>query len=246
MANMNYGGQRGYQGGVMQNTSMNMPAMQSQQHAPKPGHVGGNMQQAGSIGGMAPSGNAQHAASSLNLPGGGPSTAALMSPAKEVNLASLAMLGQETIQDIVGKTVELFKHFTSMQLPNNVSQVGNYGDRTAVPISIQNYQERKAKLAEVIPLLQTNFRKVRIIFDRINEQTAALESQPLEKLLPIEENGEIKGERYKNSESMKYALEEYKETCEQLSSKNQQMKEIIDQLRMVIWEINTMMAMRKV
>jgi len=230
----------------MPNTPMNMPAMQSQQHGAKPGHVGGNMQQAGGIGGMAPSGGNQHGASALNMPGGGPSALQVMSPAKEVNLASLAMLGQETIQDIVGKTVELFKHFTSLQLPNNVNQIGNYGDRTAVPITIQTYTERKQKLAEVIPLLQTNFRKVRIIFDRINEQTAALETQPLEKLLPIEENGEIKGERYKNSESMKYALEEYKETCEQLNSKNQQMKEVIDQLRMVIWEINTMMAMRKV
>lgn len=240
MAGMNYGGQRGYQAGSMQ-SGMNMTAMQAQQHGPKSGHMGGsNTMPVGGAHGSVSSGGNQLTV----MPSGGPSS--LMSPSKEVNLASLAMLGQETIQDIVGKTVELFKHFTSMQLPNNVSQMGNYGDRTAVPISMQNYQERKAKLNEVIPHLQMNFRKVRIIFDRINEHTAALDSQPVENLLPIEENGEIKGERYKNSDSMKYALEEYKETCEQLSLKNQQMKEIIDQLRTVIWEINTMMAMRKV
>jgi len=229
---MNYG--RGYQQPGMMQPGMNMAAMQ--QHQAK-GHAGGGGA------GMPGGGHGMPGGGGHPMPSGGTS---IMSPAKEVNLASLVLLGQETVQDIVSKTVELFKQFTTMQLPNNVTTMGTYSERNVMPINMQNYQERKAKLNEVIPNLQMNFRKVRIIFDKINEHTAPLDADPVEKLLPIEENGEIKGERAKPTESMKFAVEEYKDTCEQLRLKSLQMKEIIDQLRTVTWEINTMMAMRKV
>ena len=48
----------------------------------------------------------------------------------------------------------------------------------------------------------------------------------------------------KRGEPCKSALEEHKELIQQLVLKNKHIKEIIDQMRNIIWEINTMLAMR--
>ena len=45
-------------------------------------------------------------------------------------------------------------------------------------------------------------------------------------------------------EAYKLALEEHNELIQQLTAKNRHIKEIIDQMRNIIWEINTMLAMR--
>ena len=41
------------------------------------------------------------------------------------------------------------------------------------------------------------------------------------------------------------ALEEHNELVQQLTFKNKHLKDIIDQMRNIIWEINTMLAMRQ-
>ena len=48
----------------------------------------------------------------------------------------------------------------------------------------------------------------------------------------------------KRGEPYKSALEEHNELIQQLVLKNKHIKEIIDQMRNIIWEINTMLAMR--
>ncbi len=46
-------------------------------------------------------------------------------------------------------------------------------------------------------------------------------------------------------DAYKLALEEHTETAQALAMKNKQLKEIIEQMRNIIWEINTMLAMRQ-
>ncbi len=41
------------------------------------------------------------------------------------------------------------------------------------------------------------------------------------------------------------ALEEHTEVAQLLTQRNRQLKEVIDQMRSIIWEINTMLAMRQ-
>ena len=49
---------------------------------------------------------------------------------------------------------------------------------------------------------------------------------------------------FKIGEAYRLALEEHNELIQQLAQKNRHIKEIIDQMRNIIWEINTMLAMR--
>jgi len=48
----------------------------------------------------------------------------------------------------------------------------------------------------------------------------------------------------KRGEAYRVALEEHNELVQQLMVKNKHIKDIIDQMRNIIWEINTMLAMR--
>ncbi|KAI0236722.1 Mediator of RNA polymerase II transcription subunit 30 [Lamellibrachia satsuma] len=157
----------------------------------------------------------------------------LSSPAKEVNTASLCKIGQELVQDIVQKTQEVFQTLKVMQLPNGVT------------VNAQNFQDRKVKLEDLRMNLIMNFRKLRVIYNKVIENTAMFEERPVEDLLPVEEDGEVKGETPKLTEAVKYTSEEHKLYADQIRLKNHQLKDIIDQLRTIIWEINTMMVMRK-
>ena len=54
------------------------------------------------------------------------------------------------------------------QLPNGMA------------INIQIYQDRKVKLEEHIRQLMVNFKKLRVIYDKVYENTATLHTQPVE------------------------------------------------------------------
>jgi len=62
---------------------------------------------------------------------------------------------------------------------------------------------------------------------------------------PLKDEREMKNEiEKKRGEAYRLALEEHNELIQQLAQKNRHIKEIIDQMRNIIWEINTMLAMR--
>nr|KAF6326495.1 mediator complex subunit 30 [Pipistrellus kuhlii] len=117
---------------------------------------------------------------------------------REVNTASLCRIGQETVQDIVYRTMEIFQLLRNMQLPNGVT----YHTGT--------YQDRLAKLQDHLRQLSILFRKLRLVYDKCNENCGGMDPIPIEKL----------------------------------KQKNQQLKQIMDQLRNLIWDINAMLAMR--
>jgi len=100
-----------------------------------------------------------------------PTVAQCGSPAKEsasYNPVLLCRKGQETIQEILSKTTEVFQYLRTVQLPNGVN------------VSAQQFQDRKHKLDEPIRQLEGLFRKLRFIYDSVNESTANLPSQPVE------------------------------------------------------------------
>ena len=67
----------------------------------------------------------------------------------------------------------------------------------------------------------------------------------IESLVPYKGDVDQKIDDKKNSESYRLACDEHKEIYEQVVLKNRHLKEIIDHLRRIIWEINTMLTMRK-
>jgi len=100
-----------------------------------------------------------------------PAVAQSGSPTKEsagYNPALLCRKGQETIQEILSKTTEVFQYLRTVQMPNGVN------------VTAQQFQDRKHKLDEPIRQLEALFRKLRVIYDTVNESTANLPSQPVE------------------------------------------------------------------
>jgi len=95
------------------------------------------------------------------------------SPAKAVghNPVLLCRKGQETIQEILSKTTEVFQYLRTIPLPNGVN------------VTVQQFQDRKHKLEEPVRQLEVLFRKLRLIYDSVNQSTANMTSQPVEVLL---------------------------------------------------------------
>lgn len=153
----------------------------------------------------------------------------MMSPTKPVNLVSVCKLGQETNQELVNKMLDVFKLFKAMQLPN--------GTNTS------HYNELKMKLEEGLRQLNMIFRKLRVIYQKVQESVVDPDENPEEVLVPLK--GDPLEERNTNTEAFRHAQEEYRQLVEQLTQKNRQIKEVIDKIRTIIWEINTMIVMRK-
>ncbi|KTG39118.1 hypothetical protein cypCar_00010044, partial [Cyprinus carpio] len=88
--------------------------------------------------------------------------------ARDVNTASLCRIGQETVQDIVLRTMEIFQLLRNMQLPNGVTYHPN------------THQDRLGKLQEHLRMLSVLFRKLRLVYDKCNENCAGLDPIPPE------------------------------------------------------------------
>lgn len=66
----------------------------------------------------------------------------------------------------------------------------------------------------------------------------------IESLIPLKDDDDIKPEPTHSEEYKKY-LQENRELTEAITLKNKQLREIIDRIRIIIWEINTMLSMRR-
>lgn len=152
--------------------------------------------------------------------------------ARDVNTASLCRIGQETVQDIVLRTMEIFQLLRNMQLPNGVT----YNPNT--------HQDRLGKLQEHLRMLSVLFRKLRLVFDKCNENCAGLDYIPPELLIPFVEDEGSKLEDRSMSRATAEERREILEVNKKLRQKNQQLKQIMDQLRNLIWEINSMLAVK--
>lgn len=150
------------------------------------------------------------------------------SPTRDVSPSSMCRLGQELVQEIVGRTVDLFTFYT----------------RSLQQLKPGSNPDRKTKMDELVRHIEIHFQKLRKVYDAVNEMSADIDSRPVEDLLPIVD---IDGsdEVLSSPEPAKPMSEEQRQLIEQIRAKNRYLKEIIDQQRIIIWEINTMLAMRK-
>ncbi|KAH3806065.1 mediator of RNA polymerase II transcription subunit 30-like [Dreissena polymorpha] len=156
----------------------------------------------------------------------------MMSPTKpfpNINLVQLCKGGQETNQEILNKLLDLFRHFKMLQLPNGTAN--------------QNCMERKTKVEEILMLLKKLFQRLRFMYDRANQMIPDPDDNPEEVLVPLK--GDPLSEKNTNTDIYRAASEEHRQLVEQIQQKNRQIKEIIDKIRTIMWEINTMIVMRK-
>ncbi|XP_057326411.1 mediator of RNA polymerase II transcription subunit 30-like [Microplitis mediator] len=154
---------------------------------------------------------------------------------KEYNTVSICKLGQETVQDIVSRALEVFQILKVIHPPNGTSQ------------SATAANDKKIKLQEQIRMNTLLLRRLRLVYDKCNEncQLQGMEYTHIESLIPLKEEWDMKSEEKKTSEAYRLACEERKELIEQVTAKNRHLKEIIDHLRRIISEINTMLHMRR-
>ena len=154
---------------------------------------------------------------------------------KEFNTASLCRIGQETVQDIVSRTQEVFQTLKTIQPPNGTPQ------------GMTASSEKKAKIQEQLRTIRLLFKRLRLIYEKCNEncQLQGMEYTHIESLIPFKDEIEPKYDEKKNSEAYRSICEESKDIMEQVVLKNKQLKEVIDHLRRIIWEINTMLTMRR-
>ncbi|XP_022344566.2 mediator of RNA polymerase II transcription subunit 30-like [Crassostrea virginica] len=207
------------------NTMAGQQQQQSQQQgmvANQPGMMGTQQNQQGIMGHQA----------QTSLP---QQTQQMMSPTKEINGVSMCKKGQEYVQELFQKTHDIFKYMTTKgnQLPNGIH------------CNPQVAQDRRAKVGEQIEQLTVLFKKIRLFYDNVNEMCpddpeddslVAVVGQPFEEKFTPSADSCFK---------YKIGKEENREILEQLRMKNRQLKAIIDQMRTIIWEINTMIVMRK-
>lgn len=71
-----------------------------------------------------------------------------------------------------------------------------------------------------------------------------IEHSNIESLLPFKDEADNKPEPV-HTEEYKKLLQENRELTEAVTLKNKQLREIIDRIRIIIWEINTMLSMRR-
>lgn len=71
-----------------------------------------------------------------------------------------------------------------------------------------------------------------------------IENTNIESLLPFKNEADNKPDPVHNDEYKKL-LQENRELTEAVTLKNKQLREIIDRIRIIIWEINTMLSMRR-
>lgn len=156
---------------------------------------------------------------------------------KEFIAAVLCRWGQETVHDIISRTQEVFLTLKGIQ-PNDIQQGNNKQATTS--------NDKKVKVQEQLRTIRLLFKRLRMIYDRCNEncQLPGMEYTHIESLIPYKEI-DLKHDEKKNSEVYRLACEEHKEVMEQVVLKNMQLKEVIDHLRRIIGEINTMLSMRR-
>ena len=156
-------------------------------------------------------------------------------PKQEINTAALCRYGLEVVQEIVSRITEVFTLLKTLQPPNGTPQ----------GISLCN--ERKLKIQEILSNIRNNFKRLGMIYHRCNEtaQLQGMEYMHIESLIPLKEEWDQKADERKMSESYRMACEERREIMEQVLLKNKHLKEVIDSMRRIIWEINSMLCMRR-
>lgn len=83
------------------------------------------------------------------------------------------------------------------------------------------------------------------MYDKCNDGLEYMQyNSNVESLIPLKDEPDHKPEPAP-TEEYKKALQENRESMEIVMMRNKQLREVIDRIRIIIWEINTMLSMRK-
>jgi len=177
--------------------------------------------------------------------GTAPATGGKVTPTpgqKGANMSTVCRVGQETVEEIVSRTQEVFSILKSLQPPYGAySKAMQHQDQANI--------EKQKRLNDVLNGIGMLFKRLQLCWDKCQENSGGMDFYPIESLIPFKDesqelnSGKAELEK-KRGDVYKSALDEHNELVQQITFKNRHLKDIIDQMRNIIWEINTMLAMR--
>lgn len=147
--------------------------------------------------------------------------------------------GQETVQDIVTRTVELFNYLKVTSLPQN-------------PI-LQKTPENEAKRAKIKDLLsaiQYKFDTLRRHYNYINDNCSSLAYVQVKSLIPFKDDPDNVEQIQKHRrnlcvEPQPEIVQEKEELIKKIAERDEQLRKITNDLRDFVYEINTMLHISK-
>lgn len=117
------------------------------------------------------------------------------------------------MQELVSRVQECLQLLKTLQPP------------TGNPQSATVAHEKKTKLDEQLRTVKLLFKRLRIIYNKCNENSQELDAYPLESMIPTQSNlADWKYGEKKNTEQYLTALEERKELYEQIVVKNRHLQ----------------------
>lgn len=149
---------------------------------------------------------------------------------KELNVLTLCRIGQETVQDILSRFQDVFSILKNHQPPN--------GTQGAAMISA----DKRQKMQDQFRTIRLLFKRLRLLFEKCENSEEYID---IESLIPYMDGEEKSDMTSVKSEEYQRVSQENQELQEVLRDKNMQLKEIIDRIRIIISEINTMMSARR-
>lgn len=143
--------------------------------------------------------------------------------------------GQETVHDIVTRTTELFNHLKSLNA------------------ALQRNQENEAKRIKIRDLLasvQDKFDILRKHYNNVNEICLSLAYVQVKSLIPFKDDPDNVEQIQKHRGGLSVephpdVIKEREKLMAQISEKDEQLREITNDLRDFIYEVNTMLHISK-
>lgn len=102
--------------------------------------------------------------------------------------------------------------------------------------------EKRQKMQDQFRTIRLLFKRLRLLFEKCENSEEYID---IESLIPYVDSEEKPDLASTKSEEYQRVLQENRELNEILREKNIQLKEIIDRIRIIISEVNTMMSARR-
>lgn len=102
--------------------------------------------------------------------------------------------------------------------------------------------DKRQKMQDQFRTIRLLFKRLRLLYEKCDN---AEDYTQVESLIPFADDENKADTVPVHSEEQQRAIVENRELVEILAQKNLQLKEIIDNMRNIIWEVNSMMAARK-
>lgn len=169
----------------------------------------------------------------VGLPGGVPDATA-QKPA-ETSITTFCQVGQDLVQELAYKITDVVTTLKMMQLPNGTASSSQATNRSS------------AKVSETLKQIDFHFQKLRHVFNECQKRLPDDVNSCV--LIPYVKNSmsfdAVVDELPLQKSSRVIALEQRKAELEAiLTAKNDQLKILVDELRSLVWEINSMIALQ--